>query len=988
MDWTEERVREQTGWKAFREGQAIARNGKIAGFKRGEGLLTGSFKQGKRALRTVVRTGAHLDVECGCRANQATGEVCAHGVALLLTALNEVPIELEEPEEVIVTGELLACRISFPDQLHKMLSAGRLSAQVEVVDAEPDQADAVFSLWLSRNAAGCEFPNLLSITAEQTDAFFSSLASHQRVFVGKTKALVASDPMAPLRMSHSELNGERIKLRLDPKSRVTPIKWGKALGAAIQSDEGWLIGRLPVDPPSLVWRDEAADLIANGELELSTREFLPEADAWLDLFQSPLSGWLGALRFEPAAPQFHLRLEGSFNAIDATAELSYLDRKPVPLSAGNVSIAELPALDEEGVLRMRDRESERRALQRLLRAGMNEGTKAGEFVMRDPDAILPFLADELPALRSLWKVTIGARLEHVLKSLHVIRPKLESSQDLAWELSFQTDAGKGIPGQKVRDMLRSGKASVKTSNGATVAISREIPEMVEPLLADLGIVTKEGQIQIDRARDLLLREYRRNKLNPLEEKDREKLGRIAYPNNLDAQLRPYQEEGYRWLVDRVETLSGALLADEMGLGKTLQTIALIAHLCNTNKGAPVLILMPTSLLGNWQDEIRRFAPKLRFVTLHGSGRDELRDEAEEADVVLTSYGTLCRDLAFHLRQQYRLLVADEASLLRNPDSETSRAVAKLNAGKRLALTGTPVENRLRDLWSIFRVIAPGYLGSKAEFEERYQSSDEVADPRIHERLRLRISPFVLRRTKAEVAKDLPEKIEIDEWLEMESENRQTYATLARVGLQEIEAMADQPGGGRMHLLTLLLRLRQLCLDPRLLDDEAKPGVKSQRLLSLLAERAEEGAKTLVFSQFRKYLGIIQRSDELGGVRVFSLDGSTRNRAELVREFQSYQGPAVFFISLKAGGYGLNLTAADTVIHMDPWWNPAVEAQASDRAHRIGQTQPVTIYKLLTRDTVEERVRRLQSSKQAVIDSISGEAAPGNWSEADFRSLIG
>jgi SNF2 family DNA or RNA helicase len=246
---------------------------------------------------------------------------------------------------------------------------------------------------------------------------------------------------------------------------------------------------------------------------------------------------------------------------------------------------------------------------------------------------------------------------------------------------------------------------------------------------------------------------------------------------------------------------------------------------------------------------------------------------------------------------------------------------------------------------------------------------------------------VLRRTKAEVAKDLPEKIEIDEWLEMSAGGRQIYSDLARVGLQKLEEMRDQSGGGRMHLLTLLLRLRQVCLDPRLLDDEAESGAKTQRLLELLEERSSEGEKTLVFSQFRKYLHLIQNSGNLHGSQVFVLDGSTRNRSDLVREFQEYQGSAVFLISLKAGGYGLNLTSADTVIHMDPWWNPAVEAQASDRAHRIGQTQPVTIYKLLTRNTVEERVRRMQDSKRAVIESISGDSPPTNWTEADFRSLI-
>ncbi|MFC7336185.1 SNF2-related protein [Haloferula chungangensis] len=985
MDWSEERIRKETGWKAFREGQAIARHGKVAGFKRGESLLTGAFKEGRRTIRTVARTGDVLSVECGCAINRESGEICSHGVALLLTAIAEAPAEIEEAPEPVLDGELIASAVRLPESLGNMLSTGRLSAQIDRHQSDPDQADAIFSMWLARNAPGGKFPKLLSLSPDQVEEFLAALAGHQRVSAGSKRVLVSEDRLPPLRLSQSEHRGNRVILSLAASADLAPIRWGKTLGAAASSKEAWLLGRLPVDAPSLVWRDEAAELISSGELELSQDEFLENADAWLDLFQSPLPGWLGRLRFEPAVPQFSLKLEGSLNALDARAEFSYLGLEAQALSA-NLSVAPgLPKLDGEGVLRMRDSAGEQRGVQRLIKAGFAEGSRRGEFVLRDPDKVLAFLADDLPTLQRAWKVTLGDRLSHVLKSLHVIRPKLESSQSLAWELSFQTDAGKGVPEQKIREILRSGKRSVKTSNGATVAISREIPEVIEPLMADLGIVTREGKIQADRARDILFRTYRRNNQDGLIANEKEEIERVRIPDDLNADLRDYQQVGFSWLVDRLSTLSGALLADEMGLGKTIQTLASVIALKQAGS-ASTLILVPTSLLGNWQDEIQRFAPKLSFVALHGSGRDKLRDEALKADIILTSYGTMCRDLAFHLKQDYDLLVVDEASLLRNPDSEVSRAVAKLNAQKRLALTGTPVENRLRDLWSIFRVVAPGYLGSKAEFEERYQSGD-AADPGLHDRLRLRISPFVLRRTKAEVAKDLPEKIEIDEWLDLDKDTRQTYAAIAKAGLLEIEEMEAKSGGGRMHLLTLLLRLRQLCLDSRLIDDEAKEGAKTQRLIEILSERHQSGGKTLVFSQFRKYLGLIRNSKELADSKVFSLDGSTRNRGELVREFQAHDGPAVFLISLKAGGYGLNLTAADTVIHMDPWWNPAVEAQASDRAHRIGQTQPVTIYKLLTRDSVEERVRRLQASKQGVIDSISGDAAPANWNEADFRSLL-
>jgi SNF2 family DNA or RNA helicase len=481
-------------------------------------------------------------------------------------------------------------------------------------------------------------------------------------------------------------------------------------------------------------------------------------------------------------------------------------------------------------------------------------------------------------------------------------------------------------------------------------------------------------------------------------------GLAALPNEgLNAELRPYQAQGSAWLADRLNRLGGALLADEMGLGKTLQTIASINHFKQTETGVrePTLVVGPTSLIGNWLAELERFAPGLKCLEFHGAGRDRLRDQVPGVDVIVTSYGTLVRDLAFHLQREYRLLVADEASLLRNPDAEVSKALAKIQARGRIALTGTPIENRVQDLWAIFRFVAPGYLGDRKDFRERYEIAANDADPKaaagLMERLRLRISPFVLRRTKEQVAKDLPDKIEIDEWLTLADDQAALYASLARSGLDELERIREQQGEGasRMHLLTLLLRLRQTCVDPGLLEIPGRKdsnAVKIERLLELLSERSENGSKTLVFSQFAKNLRRIANRLQARFGKVFCLDGSTRNRQPLVDSFQSEAGPAVFLISLKAGGYGLNLTAADAVVHLDPWWNPAVEAQATDRAHRIGQSRPVTVYRLMTRDTVEERVRRMQDKKRALIDATTGDGAendgvPSNWTSDDLEGLL-
>src|SRR5690606_9366402 len=379
---------------------------------------------------------------------------------------------------------------------------------------------------------------------------------------------------------------------------------------------------------------------------------------------------------------------------------------------------------------------------------------------------------------------------------------------------------------------------------------------------------------------------------------------------------------------------------EMGLGKTIQAIASINHFNQINEGTS-LIVVPASLVDNWQAELSKFAPHLSCVALHGSDRDRLRETAQNADIVVTSYSTLVRDLAYHLKRVYCLVVADEASLIRNATTDTAKSLCKLQANARLALTGTPIENRIGDLWSLFQFVAPGYLGTFTDFKARYEGADQDSRSAL-QRLRLRISPFVLRRTKAEVAKDLPEKIEVDEWLTLDPEQERLYASLARSGLNEIDKIRREQGAeaGRMHLLTLLLRLRLTCVNPGLLDlppERNVPSIKLQRLGEILNEQFESGKKTLVFSQFAENLRQIEQQWDSRYGKTWVLDGSSRNRLELVEEFQRYEGPAVFLISLKAGGYGLNLTAANTVIHLDPWWNPAVEAQATDRAHRIGQT---------------------------------------------------
>ena len=404
----------------------------------------------------------------------------------------------------------------------------------------------------------------------------------------------------------------------------------------------------------------------------------------------------------------------------------------------------------------------------------------------------------------------------------------------------------------------------------------------------------------------------------------------------------------------------------MGLGKTLQTIACIEHLfTGYSQPAPALVVVTTSLLGNWQSEFQRFAPRRKTIILHGSNRDSLRETISPGDIVLTTYATLARDLAWHLKQDYLVVVIDEASLIRNPDTDHSKAVAKLNARNRIALTGTPVENSARDLWAIFRFIQPGWLGSRKDFAERYeqqlQSPDTAA--RAGQLLRIKTSPFTLRRTKQQVAPELPSKIFIDEFCTLSTDQSALYREIQREGQKRIDEIRDsgQNAAARMQALTTLLRLRQVCCDLALFDSEKlkalpipRRSAKLERLLEITEQSLASGSRILV------------------------------------ERFQSPDGPSVFLISLKAGGYGLNLTAADVVIHFDPWWNPAAEAQATDRAHRIGQTKPVTVFRLLTRGTVEEKVVELQSTKKALAESLDESITPTDapaWTATELERLL-
>lgn len=447
------------------------------------------------------------------------------------------------------------------------------------------------------------------------------------------------------------------------------------------------------------------------------------------------------------------------------------------------------------------------------------------------------------------------------------------------------------------------------------------------------------------------------------------------PLPLDAILRPYQREGARRLAGLAASRAGALLADDMGLGKTIQAITTL--LTRRDQG-PALVVAPASVGFNWVRELERFAPELT-VTLLRAVESEDRARAVQAagpsDVLVASYDLVVRDVDELGARKFSTLILDEAQVIKNPRSRRARAAGRIDAAWKLALSGTPLENRLADLWSIFRVVSPGLLGPWGRFRERFAAPIERGRDagRMRSLTRL-LAPFVIRRTKAQVAPELPPKTEVDDDVLLSPRERALYEDVRLAAIHRIAKLIEEDvpvEQRRFSILGALTQLRQACCHPRLLDrDSEVPSSKEARLVELVLELKDEGRRALVFSQFVRHLALVKSALEAGGVRVLVLDGSTPSatRARHVDEFQ--RGDAdVFLISLKAGGVGLNLTAADAVIHLDPWWNPAVEDQASDRAHRIGQTRPVTVFRLVARGTIEDSILQLHAEKRGRLSAF-------------------
>jgi superfamily II DNA or RNA helicase len=591
-------------------------------------------------------------------------------------------------------------------------------------------------------------------------------------------------------------------------------------------------------------------------------------------------------------------------------------------------------------------------------------------------------------------------------SPHPLRPRLMvQGSGIDW---FSVSAAWEAEGLKLSpaDLLRLQTATgrfIKLPDAGWIQLDAAAVQEAHEAMADLGVeglVPVPQRLGLEQVAHLDETGLRRLGDSPEAQAWRKRLTEFSgiphtpLPASINAELRPYQQSGFNFLCHLTRHRLGGILADDMGLGKTLQTLVWLAWLKEGQQtGKPALVICPASVLHNWWRESQRFTPQLKVLVLEsGAARHNLRRKIPEHDLIVTNYALLRRDLEALQRFSFRAVILDEAQFIKNPDAQITISVKQLQADQRLALTGTPLENRLLDLWSIVDFIQPGHLGTQQKFREKYEprGEEDGDEQRIaRRRLSAKLRPLLLRRLKSEVARDLPERIEQRRDCELGEAQRKHYlAELRRSREQVMNSVAERGiRGSTIHVLAALTRLRQICCHPNLVGSDAASG-KTATLFELLEPLLAENRKVLLFSQFVQMLRILERECAARQIPTHLLTGVTKNRQEVMQAFQDDAHGAVFLLSLRAAGTGLNLTTASNVILYDPWWNPAVEAQAIDRSHRIGQTLTVNAYRLIAPGTVEEKIWELQQRKAKTIADVLGEQGfARNLSRTDLDYLF-
>jgi non-specific serine/threonine protein kinase len=634
----------------------------------------------------------------------------------------------------------------------------------------------------------------------------------------------------------------------------------------------------------------------------------------------------------------------------------------------------------------RDPEFETNANKELSKYGLKRDRAAGCFILKQNVNAAEFLYTGIPNLAVAGYEVFG---EEKLNSVKVNRSSptisLWVSSGIDW-FDVKTVVNFGdlqVSLKEVTKAIRKKQKFVKLSDGSVGLLPSEWIEKYKHLFS-LGKENTDDTLRMSKYQITLLEGILNEVDKSVTDKEfKERCKRLRdfssidsfkLPDKFNGELRQYQKAGFDWLHFLHKYEFGGCLADDMGTGKTIQTIAFLQSLRETeHPQTPDLIVMPRSLIFNWEREMERFAPGMKVLTYTDKDRNQSAEFLSQFDVVFTTYGLMMRDIEFLKKINFHYVVLDESQAIKNPLSQRARAARHLKCDHRLVLTGTPVENNTLELWSQFSFVNPGLLGNLDYFRNEFATPIEKnKSEETSSTLRKIVFPFILRRTKDQVASELPPRTERILYCDMEPEQKKLYDArrdhyrAMLLGMIEDKGMND----ARMKILEGLLRLRQICNHPVLVDDRYDgKSSKFEELFDIVDTLRSEGHKALIFSQFTKMLGLIRNELDSRKIKYVYLDGQTKNRSEQVDIFQNDPSIPLFLLSLKAGGLGLNLTAADYVIHIDPWWNPAVEIQASDRAHRIGQDKPVFIYKMITRGTVEEKILNLQEKKKDLVEKI-------------------
>ena len=1024
---SEKKLKEWAGWKAFREGQSLFERGVVEKVTIDEPFVIGQLNLGPRGMRSKfeILSNGLVENHCPCRDNQERGLICCHLVAMGLSLLsknssNKANGRIDRIARAARGIRIRRARKSTPGAIHAELlleisndwineidkSSINISIYIfeknnkyPITHIKPDQA-----VYFKKNDN-----HLLELLEKFNDglvSFSKRYSNFQFVEILKLSnseniLVKNSDDFLSL---HSELvnyslivnldkdNGE-LFLNLNFEQEFVNPKF------LLGENEGWIISnnnlffinyilpnflrevykktlRIPrVDVPSFVI----------SELVKIEKDIGIKSDITPDLFY-----------MKPAKPSFRLLIKGSPASLSAKLFANYDDYELVAGRADRKGNFAIPDTNDLLKYRIRNMNAEKNAIKKLQTIGFIG--RAGDTLknIEGVNEVLNFLGSGVPKIQRLgWQVELEGRVKPFVDKTEVLTPKINISEnsdgsyfDINYEYLLENTT---IKEAEVRKALESGNSFIE-HKGKTILLDGDaIMQALEVFQDCLPRNFDESRINLES----IYGSYVYSTLDSLDGievnaskkwmeraktlNNQDVVKNVELSKNLKCSLRKYQKDGVNWLRFLENRGFCGILADEMGLGKTVQTLAWLqlTRSEENQEKLPALIICPTSLVENWAEEVKKFTPDKTMIILQGSDRHKNWKRISNFDIVITSYALMRRDIDRHLDFTYSVAILDEAQQIKNRTTQNALAAKKIKANHRLVLSGTPIENSVTDLWSIMDFLMPGYLGDHKTFHEKYElpiihagTEGELAQIKLKRKLH----PFLLRRLKKHVAKDLPPKIERIASCKLTDDQLLVYRQLLSASKSRIEKMVEKDGfnKSRMEILKTLLRLRQTCNHIDLLNlndiESKKPSGKMDLFFSLLNEAIDSSHRILVFSQFTGMLSILKKELEKKNIKYCYLDGSTKNRQDIVKLFNRDHSIPVFLMSLKAGGTGLNLTGADMVIHFDPWWNPAVENQATDRAHRIGQKRTVYSVKLITKGTIEEKVVALQESKKNIIDS--------------------